>query len=473
MAKTQLDKSIEDAGTAKTQLDKSITDGQTLRTELEEDITVGRNLKTELETAGKTAVKSIQDEAATQLSKVQHASDEIIADREQINQNKTDIEALDETLNANIPDDGAIGSKPWTSKHIIDMLCPPLEASGNPAQCYPVVGYPLGITVSWEPTQEGEGDPSPDNIRPIKGRDSVDVTRCGANLLDLSRCTAVGADSAYGLTVSIDGDYVSISGTPSISKDAPNTKFRILKSAQKELFALQYKAKAFMEAGEVKSISTIESDKSIVVTVALTKDTPVDIKLRIMYYIGDEPTEYTPYTGDTATLTLPETICGGSVDAVSGEGGIRWKIVTIDGTTLKFTERNMYWNLNANSALGIGNYYDTDGNTISSHFSRKFAGNVFNQFIYTTSDWMEGIFSSVDEFNTYLAAQYAAGTPVQVAYKLVAPASFSATGNASMPAISGINTVLTDADSAEVTGRAAPIKRITDLEDAVASMTTA
>lgn len=38
-------------------------------------------------------------------------------------------------------------------------------------------------------------------------------------------------------------------------------------------------------------------------------------------------------------------------------------------------------------------------------------------------------------------------------------------------ALSGVNTVLTDADSATVTGRADPIKRITDLEDAVASMT--
>ena len=40
-----------------------------------------------------------------------------------------------------------------------------------------------------------------------------------------------------------------------------------------------------------------------------------------------------------------------------------------------------------------------------------------------------------------------------------------------IPALSGVNTVLTDADALTVTGRADPIKRITDLEDAVASMT--
>ena len=75
-----------------------------------------------------------------------------------------------------IDDTTVTDSAPWSSKHIIDMLCPPLEESGNPVVCYPVAGYPLGVTASWEPTQEGSGDPSPDNVRPIKGRDSVTVT---------------------------------------------------------------------------------------------------------------------------------------------------------------------------------------------------------------------------------------------------------------------------------------------------------
>ena len=68
------------------------------------------------------------------------------------------------------------------------------------------------------------------------------------------------------------------------------------------------------------------------------------------------------------------------------------------------------------------------------------------------------------------AAQNAAGTPVQIAYKLAEPVPFTATGAQPIPALAGVNTVLTDADSATVTGRADPIKRITDLEAAVASI---
>lgn len=84
---------------------------------------------------------------------------------------------------------------------------------------------------------------------------------------------------------------------------------------------------------------------------------------------------------------------------------------------------------------------------------------------------MRKYFQDVNAFNAYLAAQYAAGTPVQVSYKLAEPVPFTATGAKPLPALVGVNTVLTDADSVTVTGRADPIKRITDLEDAVASQT--
>lgn len=58
----------------------------------------------------------------------------------------------------------------------------------------------------------------------------------------------------------------------------------------------------------------------------------------------------------------------------------------------------------------------------------------------------------------------------QRTYVLNEPVPFTATGAQPLIALAGANTVLTDADSATVTGRADPIKRITDLEAAVASI---
>lgn len=55
-----------------------------------------------------------------------------------------DAAAVGAAIEAISPDDGAVDGKPWTSKHIVDMLCPPLEASGNPVTCTPVAGVPTG-----------------------------------------------------------------------------------------------------------------------------------------------------------------------------------------------------------------------------------------------------------------------------------------------------------------------------------------
>lgn len=44
-----------------------------------------------------------------------------------------------------IDDATVTDSAPWSSKHIVDMLCPPLEESGNPVVCYPVAGISAGL----------------------------------------------------------------------------------------------------------------------------------------------------------------------------------------------------------------------------------------------------------------------------------------------------------------------------------------
>lgn len=264
-------------------------------------------------------------------------------------------------------DDTAISAaNPWSSKHIVDMLCSPLEESGNPVVCYPVAGYPLGVKASWEPMQEGNGDPSPDNIRPIKGRESVTITR--------------------------------------------------------------------------------QEDNQVI------------------------------------TLALPETVYGGAVDAVSSEVAETWGVVTLDGeegwkVLGKFLNNKTDWYYTSPKIPNAVNASPQKGNEICSHYPHADVANnntVKGCAIVWGSiriRWGDTIPDDTDAWKAYLAAQYAAGTPVQIAYKLAAPVPFTATGAQPIPALAGANTVLTDADSATVTGRADPIKRITDLEDAVASQT--
>lgn len=258
-------------------------------------------------------------------------------------------------------DDTAITTtSPWSSKNIVDMLCPPMEESGNPVVCYPVAGYPLGVKAEWEPVQEGSGTPSPENIRPIKGRDSVTITR--------------------------------------------------------------------------------QEDNQVI------------------------------------TLTLPETVYGGEVDAVSGEVAETWGLVTLDGAEKwtvegKFLDNKTDWYYVSSKIPNAVNAVPQKNNEICSHYPHADIANTNTvqgcAIVWgcIRVRWGDTIPDDADAWKAYLAAQYAAGTPVQIAYKLAKPVPFTATGAQPIPALSGANTLLTDADSVSVSGRADLIHIIRKMQE--------
>lgn len=371
-------------------------------------------------------------------------------------------------------DDAAVGTDAWSSKRIIDTLCPPISETGNPVQCYPVAGYPLGVKAKWEPVQEGSGTPSPENIRPIKGRDSVRVERCGENLLDISQLKPKGYNLAGSNTLKPNTTYtfkpVSCGGIAFAVFLADNIE---PSQSTKQLNLTNY-----INEGKSATFTTPSNADSYSVLWLAGGKSGIHLvypNVQFMLVAGTTaPTTYTPYIGQTNTLTLPETVYGGTVDAVTGEGQEKWRLVTLDGTEP--------WN-----AVGSGDtlYFQSTSISIGTRvLSRDDYCTTFPIASVSSSNTVQGVsgwktslylrwstFADVAALKSYLAAQYAAGTPVQVCYKLTEPVPFTATGAQPILALSGVNTVLTDADSATVTGRADPIKRITDLEDAVASMT--
>lgn len=366
-------------------------------------------------------------------------------------------------------DDTAVGADAWSSKHIIDMLCPPLEESGNPVVCYPVAGYPLGVKTKWEPTQKGSGTPSPENIRPIKGRDSVTVERCGKNLLDIS---------AFSLDVDKDnrtyqtkvqqlippGKY-----TLKLTHTNPNSGLGI------QVFTKNGNKVSFISGQAFNLDDICDSMYFYIRNVSGNADSIKDIML-IPSTATATTTTYTPYTGQTNTLTLPKTVYGGEVDAVTGEGQETWRL------------------LNNPSSY---NYYEgtAEGGFVQSEdaiawflynpafFSKapKVLSNIFN----VVSDIARTVNPyTIGGKNNYIAFRlprsvaatgkdvknWLASNGVEIAFEAITQTPFTATGAQPIPALAGANTVLTDADSATVTGRADPIKRIEDLEAAVASI---
>lgn len=406
-------------------------------------------------------------------------------------------------------DDTAIDGDTWSSKHIVDMLCPKVEKSGTLVQMDGLVeGYPLGVTVSWTPAQEGSGDPSPENIRPIKGRTEVKVERCGKNLLkNKGNKTISGIEWTFddqGL-ISIKGtigqnlsDYFFLGGTVENS-EAFTTHVDLVLSSNyitndsNCIFGVRSDAGLLQNGGRLNKVS-IPSGTRIYGVFMRVLNTTVDYSgIYAQLELGSTVTPYEPYTGSTTDITLPSAVCGGEVDAARGEGQEIWKLVTLDGTEAWET-----WGVNANNAAVTGFYtygindYDVKeklgkcshnsqdkpgtwgGGNIGIGFSttgpkRYFIYNVPTAILSDISNSA----AAIKSLKAYFAAQLAAGTPVQVAYRLANPKPFTAAGGAAIPALSGTNTVLTDADSVTVTGRADPIQTVAKLSDRIAALEAA
>ena len=450
----------------------------------------------------KTAAATSEVNAAASAKKAQDVADSLPADYVTA---VNDIATLKQQVANITPDDSTIGDKPWSSKNIIDMFCPPLEESGNHVVCYPVAGYTLGVKAKWEPVQEGSGTPSPENIRHIKGRDSVKVERCGKNLMPFGE----RIENIYTQQIMTSDDLLLLSKayagqevTLTFPVETQNIVFNdIVEEQWRKRIGFEchgtladgaetYSLQCWLDNRDGELSKNGRKTKTVTTTMPELTDGAIRFYAQNIasgsfaaygfgIYAGTpDPTTYTPYIGQTNTLTLPSTIYGGEVDAVTGDGQETWKILTLDGTEEWMdngsvpSEKQQQWALNGilepySAVFGISSHFDNQKeiNEYPFNFVRIDSTSIV---LHVASD---GLFATVDDLKSYLASQYAAGTPVQVCYKLAEPVPFTAAGAQLIPALAGTNTILTDADSATVTGRADPIKKITDLEDAAASQT--
>lgn len=247
-------------------------------------------------------------------------------------------------------------------------------------------GHALDVTASWTPTQAGSGDPSPENIRAISGRDKITLTRCGRNLwsyddltVTLPKEIALNYPAGqYVFAANLDTDAkttvqvgVLVDGVWKYTQNAPAKPIAIKITATKSFRGVR------LYAGSSPSEQATTAYRNVAVWVGSTA-----------------PAAYASYSGESTTLSPPETIYGGSVNATTGEGMKTWDY-------------------------------------IASYAGESLPG-----------EWI----SDRDA--------YAAGTVptigAAVAYRLAEPVPFTATGAKTITAKSGVNTVFSDAGSVKV-----------------------
>ena len=251
------------------------------------------------------------------------------------------------------------------------------EATGNPI-VLPEYKTLVKLKTTFSPKQAGTGDPSPDNVRAISGYDEVTANVRGKNVFD-SSVVPIGSEKGINLSFNAETQTFTMNGTTTLPSSvyfaiylenliptSESMSITIVKVGGSITIPEGGYANAFFGKGDEYGQSVNSSlnvtlkggtrtatninDKKYLTRFwfFLTNDVVCnELKFKIQVEYGNTPTPYEPYQpGTTAQLSLPETIYGGTVDAVTGVGSKTWGyIASYNGESLPgewISDRDVY-----------------------------------------------------------------------------------------------------------------------------------
>ena len=191
---------------------------------------------------------------------------------------------------------------------------------GNPIVLDDAFGEVKNLTVELLPIQEGSGTPSPSNVRPITGHDSVTVVDTGVNQWD--------EQYANGYWDTTTGEYVEANNYMSSKYKIPvrsNTAYYFKSPVQMILIAYDANGdKMLWDNANYKianGLLTMPVGCHFVtfrMAASSYGGTTYNHDISINYPSTD--TAYHAYHGQSKTVTLPHTVYGAGVGFTSGEG---------------------------------------------------------------------------------------------------------------------------------------------------------
>lgn len=314
------------------------------------------------------------------------------------------------------------------------------------------------LTATIVPKQSGSGTPSPDNIRPISGWESVETSVCGKNLYSVSDWFTAYSTAVNNLVVGDTSVFLK-AGTYTLSFDyyvdgAPslNSFWRIY--SEEVTFCDTTKQIGYGGMGLTNQTSW--TNKTVTFTLAQNGWFAIDNgQLRggvhyrnIQLEVGSTATEYTPYTAPTThTTSLGRTVYGGTVDMVSGVLKVTHALVDL-GT--------LNWNMNTSGQFyGLLSPYgvsDISGSNVVC--SQYVGGNAYGGTadgiicVYGSNHnvWVRNSrYSSAADFKTAMNG-------VQLCYELSTPTTYQLTPQ-QINTLSGVNNVWVDSGDVTVTFR--------------------
>ncbi len=331
--------------------------------------------------------------------------------------------------------------------------------------------------VTTEVLANPEAEKSPDNIASISGTEPTALTVCGKNLIDMNNCFPGDTRVYKGITYEKTPDGILVNGT-----------------ATAQSYTMPHEMTGILKVGKTYTVST--NDQRAVPVMQINKDTGTiyartytvtgdETGIGVYFYFGADtlvdnllvqfqleegstPTAYEPYAGTDYPLptleplmSLPNGVCD-EYDAVTGvetrrvgklmfDGTEDWAVLSISSGAAQGKNRlylNQYnWDAFAVTSTSV------QSNLISTHYLAKSGDNIYQGQTGITitkfNDTRDVIYvfdetyQTVDDWQAYLTAQHAAGTPVTIYYELEEPV-ITQHAPATIPVIYPATTVYAD-----------------------------
>ena len=370
----------------------------------------------EVTAEGNKQIGLIGDTAAGALDDIKSAKDGAL----------TEISAEGQTQKSTVAAEGAAQLEAIARAATAELgrWAPRIEDTAGPA---PVVQtdiaaarWPLYPTFHIDTVQAGEGDPSPENIRPISGRDAVKATLCGRNLLPLPHTQV--SETKNGLNIADNAD-----GTITVSGTATAETYLNLKPIPASLYRLMgltgivpaYDFPVTKNGFTFFDLTIQPHVEFALVYIVITKGSVVNRTYRPYIIKSAEPLPYETYQGSVTQLPLPKTCYGGKVEwrhnsefdkCIVLDGSEDWRkrtdIIITGGSC--FYPNNFIADAISNAPIAVSAYFVGRTNSTTKLWeARQFGSNVGIQF--------NAPFTEVSDFKAWLAAH-----PLTVHYQSTA-----------------------------------------------------
>ena len=342
------------------------------------------------------------------------------------------------------------------------------NVTGNPVTLENFEYMPMNVVTVLEPKQAGSSDPSPDNIRPITGYNALGLNHAGKNLFDFRKASL----NQYGV-FDENGRFTNTAGEEAgteqynygfqewngrsgmiahnvIMWESGRTKYTRTITVQPDTTTFCFRLFGIRECAIWIENLGIPAGTKLTFSFDMIDDTPGrQVVDNIQIEFGGSATDYKPGHFAPYTVQIGQTVYGGKLGWLTGKGVIEWGASTLTGNEnwrLSSSGNSIYFT--ADNVIDIGERVLAQAGGLCSHFPvRNFSASDEIQGVggWDTAVYLRwaSSFKTVDELKAFLSAQNAAGTPVQIAYKLAEPVEIPLDAH-EIEAVNGVNTLYGD-----------------------------